>query len=261
MAPPRRPPGQLRHTRRRNRSRRRARRVALLVLVGAALVVTGFLTAFGSAEEPGLTAGPGTAARLLPAGPPKPQVIAVASSIELQLPISQSQLTAVGFHPSGAGGLALEPFGRQANEGILARLANRLFGGGGGGLPYVQLGGGGSGPSTGAVDVGALAGTDVYSPVAGTVLGIRDYVLNGKTYGARIELQPAGEPALVVSLTRLRPDPALTVGSALEAGTSKVGTLIDFSTVERQSLARFTHDAGNHVTLEVHAASTLALDQ
>ena len=147
---------------------------------------------------------------------------------------------------------------RQANQGLLARLGDRLFGGGENGLPYYLLGGG-VGPSTGALDVAAPAGTDVYSPVDGSVVGITPYILNGRRYGARIDVQPSGAPSMVVSLTRLRPDPGLSVGTTVAAGTSKVGALIDFSTVERQALARHTHDAGNHVTVEVYPAATLAI--
>jgi hypothetical protein len=62
----------------------------------------------------------------------------------------------------------------------------------------------------------------------------------------------------VVSLTHLRPDPNLTVGSTLGATTSKVGTILDFAKVERQALARVTADAGNHVAIEIRPA-TLAL--
>ena len=82
--------------------------------------------------------------------------------------------------------------------------------------------------------------------------------LRGQTYGARMDIQPASTPALVVRLTHLRPDPALTVGSTVAASISKVGTMIDFSDVERQALARYTNDAGNHVSAEVHPATTLA---
>jgi hypothetical protein len=43
------------------------------------------------------------------------------------------------------------------------------------------------------------------------------------------------------------------------AARSKIGTVLDFSGVERQALARYTQDAGNHVSVEVHPAATLAL--
>ena len=35
--------------------------------------------------------------------------------------------------------------------------------------------------------------------------------------------------------------------------------MIDLTGVERQSLAKFTNDAGNHVAIEVRPAATLAL--
>ena len=35
--------------------------------------------------------------------------------------------------------------------------------------------------------------------------------------------------------------------------------MLDFSGVERQSLARVTQDAGNHVAIEVHPAATLSI--
>ncbi len=84
--------------------------------------------------------------------------------------MNESVVTAIGYHGAGDDALALDPVGRQANEGIAARLFHRIFGGGGGGVAYYQLGGG-QGASTGALDVGAAPGTDVYAPVDGTVVG------------------------------------------------------------------------------------------
>jgi hypothetical protein len=107
--------------------------------------------------------------------------------------------------------------------------------------------------------VGAAPGTDVYSPIDGTIVGITPYVLDGKHYGARIDVQPSGNPSIVVSLTHLHPDPSLTVGSTVAATTSKLGTILDFAKVERQALARVTQDAGNHVAIEVHPAATLSI--
>ena len=255
-AVPRQPPYQ---RRREARATRRAQRFALLAVVALVLVVTLILTAFGSANPPRIVAGPRAAdSGLLPPGPPKPQVVALQGPLRIQLPIAQSRVTAIAYHAVGSGALALEPLGKRANESLLTRFFHQLFGGGGGGLRYYQLGGG-DGPSTGALNVGAPPGTDVYAPVDGTVVGITDYVLSGRVYGARIDVQPAGAPSLVVSLTHLRPDPALTVGSVVVSATSKIGSVIDFSSIERQALAQHTQDSGNHVALEVHPAATLAL--
>jgi hypothetical protein len=181
-------------------------------------------------------------------------VVALQGSIRLMLPVSR--VTALGYHASPDGALALRPVGRQVNQGLVGRIARHLFGGGGNGLRYYVLGG--EGPATASLDVGATPGTDVYSPVDGNVVGITPYVLAGKHMGARIDIQPTGNPSVVVSLTHLRPDPFLTVGSPVAATTSKVGTILDFAKVERQALAQVTQDAGNHVAIEVHAA-TLSL--
>lgn len=238
---------------------RRTRRLIGFVLLVTVVFVTLLLTAFGADRAPAVrTAGPAPAARLLPTGPPGPQVVALAGSLRLQLPIEQSRVTAIGYHASGEGAIALEPVGHQANEGAFSRMARRLFGGGANGLRWYQLSGG-EGPSSAALNVGASPGTDVYSPVEGTVVALTPYVVSGKTYGARIDVQPSGAPSLVVSITHLKPDPALTVGSSVAAGTSKIGSVIDFSSVERQALARYTQDAGNHVEVQVRPSAALAL--
>jgi len=174
------------------------------------------------------------------------------------MPVNVRNVTAIGYHGAGQDALPLEPVGHQANEGLFSRAFHRIFGGGGGGLAYYQLDGG-EGPSTGSLNVGAAPGTDVYSPVDGTVVGLRSYVLDGKSYGSVIDIQPSGEPSVVVSINHLRADPALTVGSQLVSGTSKIGAVLDFSGVEKLALARYTQDAGNGVDIEVHSAATVPL--
>ena len=237
---------------------RRARRVAILLLLAVVLVPTLLLTAFGGSDADLQPAAPALAARLAPAGTPTPEVVAIYGNLRLQLPIAQSRVTAVGYHGGSAGAIALSPVGRQVNEGLFSRLVHKLFGGGSGNVRWYQLPGG-VGPSTSAVDVGAAAGTDVYAPADGTVVALHDLILNGRPYGQRVEIQPTDAPSVVVSVSHLRADPALKVGSAVVAGTSRLGTLLDFSAVERQALARFTQDAGNHVAVEVHPAATVAL--
>jgi hypothetical protein len=232
----------------------RARRLIVLTVVIGGLLGTLLVTAFGqSATRDVSQALPGPSSRLLPVGPPTPLTVALHSGLRMQLPIAQSRVTAIGYHSSGDGALPLSPLGRQGNEGALSRLAHKIFGGGGGGFVYYQLSGG----ETAALDVGAVPGTDVYAPVDGTIVGISDYVLNGQAYGKRIDIQPSAAPSLVVSLTHLRPDPALSVGSMIAASSTKVGRIIDLSGVEKQALAKYTQDAGNHVSIELRPAATL----
>jgi hypothetical protein len=46
----------------------------------------------------------------------------------------------------------------------------------------------------------------------------------------------------------------------LTAGATKLGSVVDFSHVQKQTLARYTNDSGNHVAIEVHPSATLGLD-
>jgi hypothetical protein len=250
-------PGPALRARRERRAVHRVRRFAGLGLLASILVATALLTAFGSGSPDAVRSVLAPSKRLLPSGPPKPQIVALQGALRIQLPIAKSRMTAIGYH-AVEGALPLEPLGRQGNEGLFARFARRLFGSGGGGLVWYQLPGG-KGSPTGALDVGAAPGTDVFSPVDGTVVGLTDYIVNNRALGVRVDIRPVSAPSVLVSLTRLRPDPALSVGSSVAVATSRLGTVIDFSGVERQALARYTQDAGNHVSLQVRPAATLSL--
>jgi hypothetical protein len=146
--------------------------------------------------------------------------------------------------------------GRQGNEGVVQRVFHKIFGGGGGNPIWYALDGGG----TTALDVGGAPGTDVYAPVDGTIVGIAPYVVAGHRFGSRIDIQPQSAPSLVVTLTQLRSDPSLSVGSNVVSGKSKVGTVVNLAAVERQALARYTNDAGNHVSIELRPATALVLN-
>jgi len=247
--------GRRRVERRQARAARRARRVALLVVLSAVFLVALGLTAFNA---PSVVRTSGLIPRQSQAAAaqtrPPTEIVAQRGSLSLQLPISQSRLTAIGYHSADDGALSLDPVGHQANEGLVQRIVHGIFGGGGGTPRWYQLGGGG----TSALDVGAPIGSDVYSPVNGTVVAIRPLVVEGKGYGNEIDIQPQTAPSLVVAVTQLVADPALTVGTSVVSGATKLGRVANLAAVERQALARYTNDAGNHVTVEVRTAPALA---
>jgi hypothetical protein len=249
----------------RPRARRRRQRsflernggsLVVLALLSALLFTVLLFSAWGAG--PTVTAQPLAASGVLPGGRPQPQVLATAGDLRIQLPVAQSAVTAIGYHRASAGALSLQPVGRQGNAGLLRRLWHRIAGAPSGRLTWFQLGGA-RGPGTSAVNVGAAPGTDVYAPTTGTVIGITDHVLAGRVHGARIDIRPHIAPSLVVTLTHLRVDPSLTVGSPVVAATSKLGIVLDLSRVERQALAEFTQDAGDNVALEVRPPATLAV--
>ena len=101
----------------------RARRIALLSIVGVLALVTLLLTAFGTggrsepveaiATEPVSSIG---------AVRPRPVPIARVGNLLVRLPVPAASVSAIGYHGARDGALALQPLGRQANEGVLARL-------------------------------------------------------------------------------------------------------------------------------------------
>jgi hypothetical protein len=258
---PRRPPAQARRSRARAQRRKEhhLRRFAFLTLIAAVTAITLALTAFGDGSPERVSdIVPAPAADLLPAGEPQPTVVAKLNGLRIQLPVPNERLTAIGYHGAGNGALALQPVGRQRNQGLFGRIARKIFGGERGDLVWYQLNSG-NGPDTSGLDVGAPAGTDVYSPVHGTIVGVTPYVLGGRTFGSRIDIQPMTAPSVVLSMTHVGAAPGLSVGDEVTASATRLGTLLDFTGAERQALARFTNDAGNHVALEVHPSATLAL--
>ena len=184
MASPRAYSGRVRERGSRVRRRRRARAWRIgIVLLATAVLVALLLAAFNS-PSPSFQAALPDDAGLLPTGRPALLDIAHQGDLAIQLPVAQQSVTALGYHGAAPGALPLDPVGRQVNQGVLARLFNRLTGNAATGVTYHRLGGG-SGPDTRALDVGAPAGTVVYAPVDGTVVSIRDYVIDGRPRAAR----------------------------------------------------------------------------
>jgi murein DD-endopeptidase MepM/ murein hydrolase activator NlpD len=257
MSPP--APGRLRSPRRQHLEReRRRRRFAALIVVSTVAAVVVLLSAFGgSGRAPAVTPVSNSAAQL-PAGPPQPEIVAKLGALHLQLPVNQSRVTAIGYAGGTEGAQALDPLGVQANQGLIKRVVHSLVGGSSTGPRWYQLAGG-SGPSTSALDIGAPAGTDVYSPVDGTIVAIDRVILNGRRYGSALQIEPSGAPSLTVTVGHLSLDPALVVGSPVTSGGTRLGQVLDFSQAEHQMLSRYTNDSGNHVVVEVHPAATLQI--
>jgi hypothetical protein len=239
----------------RRRAQARARRFALATVIGVVAVATLLLTAFDDNAVPTSSGAPVPAPLPVTSAPPEAQVLATVGNLRVQSPVAQGGVTAVGFHDSAEGALVLQPVGPQANEGLLARLWRKITGSSRTGLAWYQLE---SGPLR-TLDVGAVAGTDVYSPVDGTLVAIRAQLVSGRKIGAEIELRPTSAPSLVVTIQNVRPDKGLAVGANVAAGSSKLGRVADISRFERQSLERFAADGGNNVAIQVYPSATLGV--
>jgi murein DD-endopeptidase MepM/ murein hydrolase activator NlpD len=236
----------------RRRAQARSRRIAIAVVIGVLAAATLALTAFDGESSPAVSR---PAPLPVTSAPPERQILATVGNLRLETPVAQGGVTAVGFHGSAEGALVLKPVGPQRNEGLLARLWHRITGASKTGLAWYQLSGG----PLRTLDVGAVAGTDVYSPVDGTVVAIRDQIVSGEVVGSEIELRPALAPSLVVSIQHVRPDPALSVGANVAAGSSKLGTVTNISRYEQQALRRYAAESGNNVALQVYPSATLGV--
>ena len=180
--------------RQRRARQHRIRRIVGLLVLAAVLLVTLLLTAFGTGRSQAPRATTAPASRLVPQGRPDRRSSPCRGRSRFSFPSPQERLSAIGYHAPGDGALPLEPLGQQANEGFLAALPPGLrrrrreapL------LPARRRPRAG----TGSLDVGAPAGTDVYSPVDGTVVGLSDFVLDGERYGAP-DRHPAGRRAFL----------------------------------------------------------------
>lgn len=229
--------------------RRRIMAVCLLVLGILALVFAVFVQTSSSgasdASESAVAIDPNNA------GPYT--VLAEAGRIEISTPIRPANLTGLGYHPEGGSLVEMTPRG----ENLSANALVRLFGGGATpeNIHYHMMDPAGrEGPRTGALDVGAAAGTKVYSPVTGTVTAIRPdpMVPNANV----VEIKPAEDPDLrvIVSLTRGEEGSA-GVNAPVTAGMTEIGAVADSAEILDPQLSSYTNDAGNHVTVSVSRAS------
>jgi hypothetical protein len=247
--------------RRRQRSGSELRRIRRLVALGMVLIATS--VTLGSAlrdDGPSVPdptrGGPAPAAALIPSGPPLPLKLASRGPVVLYVPIASPRVTAIDYHAvDGTRALDLAPSGRMLNAGLLDRIERQIIGASAGGPSYYVSGG-----STQSVDVGAAAGTQLYAPVTGVVVGITPYILNGRAWGAVVTIQPLGDPTVVVVVSGVAPDPTLRVGSEVSAQTpTLMGTVVDLSPVLKMDISQYTADAGNHVHIEVRPAEVLAI--
>ena len=207
----------------------------MIGIVAALALVTLILTAFGSSSPEPVATTDGRAAGRDRSSARSHRSWRRSATSRSSCPIAAEAVTAIGFHGADGGAMELSPVGRQVNEGLLARLWRRIAGSAQDGPVWFQLEGG---PGTEVLDVGAMPGTDVYSPVDGTVVSISDFVIDGKAFGSRIDVRPSAAPSLIVTLSHLEPDPSLAVGSPVLASSSKLGTVVDVAAVERQALAK-----------------------
>jgi hypothetical protein len=176
-------------------------------------------------------------------------VVARVEAVDVLLPVAQQQTTALAFHPVDNGNtVPFSPVGEQVNDSSLARMGD-IFRDGGGPRYYLMAGDVGDGSSsTSGLDVGALPGAFVYSPVDGRVTAVKRYELFGRYTDCEIDIQVSEDPSLLLVVTHLA-RPRVRIGDDVTAGQTALGRLRAFPSSVKQDLKQYTADSGDHVQL------------
>jgi len=216
--------------------------IARLLAIGGAIMVAGVIVfgivtavSSGSGANDGPLASPVPSPDLGSGRRPPDLVMARADEVPLRLPVDPDRITAIAYHPvSDPSLVAMAP-----GDGVAHEISPRD---------------GRSGPDTAGLDIGAPAGTAVYSPVDGVVAAVTDYRVSGSVEGFEVAIEPDNAARqMVVRISHLDPHDGSPpeVGDAVTAGQTIIGQVHDFSGVAEQELSRFTSDSGNHVAIEV----------
>jgi murein DD-endopeptidase MepM/ murein hydrolase activator NlpD len=214
----------------------------------------------GQAEAP--TAATPASVALEPERDPTPRLAQVGSTV-LRLPIDPGQVTGVAFHQaSGEAALhmtslvpdadmaladqlkAIPPLATPADpaDDIWDGCCLRLWRSNRGGQP------------DSAVDTGADPGTPVWSPVSGTVVQVRPYLLYEKYDDFEIHIRPSGREDVDVVLIHLQ-DVRVKAGDRVKAGVTQLASVRQMSDKISIQLGGYTPNGGDHVHMQVNRAA------
>ncbi len=219
--------------------RRRMLAVSVVLLGILALVLAAFVQT-SRAREQALPIDPNNA------GPDA--VLAEVAGVDISCPVRPEDVTGLGYHPEGESLVGMSPRGQNLSGNPLLRLFSDTK------SPekiqyYLMDPARRQGPRTGALDIGAEAGTPVYAPVTGTVTAIRpDPVL--QEGASVVEIKPADNPDIRISVSLVQKiDSGVGPKSPVTAGITQLGKVANSEKVLKPQLAYYTSDAGNHVTI------------
>ncbi len=247
----------------RPRARRRRSPYPPLTIVVAVVglgAIARMLT-WGAPDTPRVqTTTPSVGVAAEPDRDPTPR-FAEVGSIDLHLPVDPSAITALAFHQASgdrarAMGALVPDVPDEAAEdpaAIAAMTAEAAIAEsdiwGGACLRLWRSGRGGT-PDT-AADIGAAPGTDVFSPVTGTVVEVRPYLLYEKYDDIEIHIRPDGADDLDVVLIHVT-DASVEAGDRVVGGVTRIAAIRQMSGLIELQLAGYTGDGGDHVHIQVN---------
>lgn len=187
-------------------------------------------------------------------------VVASVQGVDLLLPVQQQFTTAIAYHGvENSNAVALSPHGSlQSGGSLITRLADVFRSGGGVRYYLMGAGAGSASPATAGLDVGAVPGSSIVSPLDGQVTAVKTYSLLGRYTDEEIDIRFASNPGLLLVVTHVT-DVAVSIGDEVQAGVTQLGCVRAFPTQVVQNLKQFTSDAGDHVQLMVlHVPASIA---
>ena len=160
--------------------------------------------------------------------PPITPIFAAYKSLQLRLPVAVSDLTEVGFHQA-AYTYALHTTTTLAEaDNSDTRAAH----------------------TTGR-ETSTQPGSDVFSPVSGTVIKIKPYKLYGKHDDFEIHIQPKGWPAIDLVIIHVT-DLSVAVGDEVVGGVTRIAAVRKLSDRVHHQLGDYTGDGGDHVHVQLN---------
>jgi hypothetical protein len=247
----RRPDESLRRKRRLDRVHRR-RRLRLAAAFGVlCLVVAGVViavTASGSTEQVNDQAFWLKSAPVATDGEVHP-TFARLRDRNLLLPVKSTDATIIAYQAvSDERAIALTPIGEHANANALLRFFRGIFSSEPLVRYYILDGPYGHEPTSAMI--GAAAGSPVTSPISGSVIAVKEYMLYGRYPDVQVDIRPEQMSGVTVSLLFID-DPVISIGDIVTAGRTQLGKVRACPEDLGQSLAVYTHEAGAHVYMQV----------
>lgn len=220
-------------------------------------------TAPSEESVPALTASAAPLVAAEPERDPTP-LLAVEGETQLHLAVDPDQLTAVAFHQaagdSALGMTSLVPDADMAlaaqlkavppvpedavfDDGVWRGVVLRLWRSGRGGQPDT------------AVDMGAGPGTPVWSPVTGTVVDVKPYLLYDAHEDFEIHIKPEGRDDVDVVLIHVT-DVKVKPGDRVKGGVTQLASIRKMSDKIEIQLGGYTANGGDHVHVQLNRIDT-----
>ncbi len=196
-----------------------------------------------------------------PANDPTP-IFARLGSLEVHLPVRVTDLTEVGFHQASYT-YALHmttPLPTADTDKVKReRTTHRDKASQPTGADAVLVGSvlrmwrSRPGKPDSAADVGAAPGSDVFSPITGTIVKIKRFKLYGKYDDYEIHIQPTGRANIDCVMIHVD-DLSCKVGDRVTGGVTRIAAVRDLDKRVNPQLKEFTRNGGYHTHMQLNNA-------